>query len=331
MAKASKITWRLLGAALLLGAAGTAAAQADNFPNKPVRIIVPYAPGGASDSIARSIIDFLSKDMGQSFIVDNRAGGNTVIGTNAVAKAPPDGYTLLATTEAFWANHYLQADLTYDSLKELTMVVPLGRSESILAVNPAVPANNLKEFIAYAKANPGKLNVAVTSTVGVLHLSRLSSETGAKFTIVNYNGGAPALTDLVAGNVQFAAFNILVVLPMIQAGKLKGLAISGDKRDAGFPNIPTFSEEGVKTFTPGGPGQYPLLAPIKTPKPVMEKINASVRKVEQDPEVLSRLGKIRVSPVVMNLAQSEQLFKSEIDRYGEMVKASGLQRGQAIQ
>ena len=313
---------------LLLAVASLAGAQpAASYPNKPVRIVVPYAPGGASDLLARALADRLTKELSHPFILDNRAGGGTIIGTNTVAKAAADGYTLLVTTEAFFANHWLPLDLPYDSLKDFALITPLGRSESVLTVHPSVATKTLGEFIAYAKANPGKLNVAVTSAVGVINLHKFNTATATKFTIVNYNGGAPAITDLLSGNVQVVIFNALNVQSLIKAGKLRGLAISGDKRDSALPEVPTFAESSVQNFDPAGPVQYPWLAPNRTPKDIIEKLNAQARRALAHPELMSRLDQMRVTPVPTSVTVAEKLLRSELERYGKLVKDSGLKPG----
>ena len=316
---------RLLCTGLVMAAACTAGAQsATSYPSKPVRIIVPTVPGGASDVIARLVSEKFFREMGQNFVVDNRGGGDGIIGTGAVARAAADGYTLLLTTDSFLFNHWLHTDLPYDSLKDFTLISPLTRAETVLTVHPSVAANNLRDFITYARANPGKLNAASGSLLGVVKNNWFMNLTGTKLTNVNYKGGGPAIVDLLAGNVQVVIFTASVVLQHINAGKLKALAISGDRRDSRLPDVPTFAEGALKEFDPAGPLQMPFLAPSRTPRNIMEKLNAQVRRVLADPEVIGWLSKQGLAPVIMTAAESEKLLPAEMARYGKLIKDAGV-------
>jgi tripartite-type tricarboxylate transporter receptor subunit TctC len=222
MVKLSRNILHLLCTGLLMVMAGLAGAQsAASYPSKPVRIIVPTVPGGVSDAMARLLSDRFLKGMGQNFIVDNRGGGEGIIGTAAVARAAPDGYTLLVTSDAFLVNHWLRTNLPYDSFKDFKLISPLTRAESLLVVHPSVAVSNLKDFIAYARANPGKLNLASGSVGGDMKNYRFMNQAGAKLTNVNYKGAGPAMVDLLGGNVQVGLFSVAVVTQQIKAGKLR--------------------------------------------------------------------------------------------------------------
>jgi tripartite-type tricarboxylate transporter receptor subunit TctC len=202
MVKLSRPIPRLLCTGFLMAVAGSAGAQsAADYPHKPVRLILPYAPGGGTAPVTNILPEKFSKDLGQNFILDNRPGGDGVIGINAAAKANPDGYTLLGSTVTIIVNYWLRPDLPYNTLKDFTPVAALSRSESVLTVHPSFPANDLTEFISYARANPGKVNVASVSASGVLNYQRFMNVTGTKLTSVNYKGGGQALIDLLGGHV----------------------------------------------------------------------------------------------------------------------------------
>lgn len=315
--------WFCVGLAMLAGESSLA--QPAAYPNKSVRIIIPFAPGSASTPTVALYADKFGKEMGQVFISDHRPGGDTIVGTEAAAKANGDGYTLLAVSSAILVNHWLRKDLSYNALRDLAPISTLSRSDSALAIHPSVPANDLKEFIAYAKANPGKLNMISTAPAAYLHYQRLTNLTGAKFTIVNYKGGGPAMTDLLSGNVQGFITNISQLQGFIRAGKLRGLGVGGDKRSSAAPEVPTFAEGGLKDYDPGN--WLALFAPIKTPRNIIEKLNAEVRKAQESSDVSGALVKQGVTPRYMTVAQAESFFRTEAERFGKLIKDSGLKAG----
>ena len=323
-----QISRLLLCAGFLMAVTNAVCAQsAASYPNKPVRVIVPYPPGGGSDFTARIVFNGLTRIMGQPFIIDNRAGGETIIGVNAVAKATPDGYTLLVISDVLLANHWMMPGLPYDASKDFTLVAPLARSESGLLVHPSVPADNLKGFVGYAKANPDKLNVAIGSPLNMLSFQRFMNATGTRFTVVNYKGAGPSIADLVAGNVQVFISNLAAARPLIKSGKVRSFAVSGGKRDPELPDVPTFDEGGVKGFEPSGPLQNMLLAPGKTPRDIVEKLNAQAARALADPEVIRAMAKLGINPAPMNVAAAEKTFRTELERFGQLVKDAGLRPG----
>jgi tripartite-type tricarboxylate transporter receptor subunit TctC len=321
--KSSNALWRILCASLLIAVAGSASAQsAASYPSKPVRVIVPLAPGGAVSTVARIYADRLGKELGKTFIVDHRAGGDTVVGTAAAAAAAPDGYTLLVVSPAFAVNQTLYPDRGYDSLKDFAPVAGLVQTSWLLVTNPKVPANNLKEFVAYSKANKDKVNLNNASSIGTLMIQQLDDVTGFKFTVVNYKGQSPATTDLVSGVVQATLTTATNVEEFVKAGKLKVIATAGEKRNPLFPNVPTFAEQGYPGFV--ATSWYALLAPAKTPPEIVEKVNAAVRKLQADPELKGLLGKLGFEPYPTTVAEIQNVIPSEIDRYGKLVKKTGL-------
>ncbi len=325
MIKLSRRTSRLLCTGLLMAVAGSAGAQsAASYPNKPVRVIVPFAVGSATTALMGVFGDKFSRDLGQNFIADHRPGGDTIVGTTAAAKATPDGYTLLVVSSALLFNHWVRQDLPYNALKDFTPISGLTRSQSALAVHPSV-AGNLTEFISHAKANPGKLNMISTAPVAYLHYQRFMNATGTKLTIVNYKGGAPAIADLLSGNVQGFITNVSSLDSLIKAGKLRGLAIGGDKRSPLVPDMPTFAEAGVKDYDPGN--WIALFAPSKTPRDIIEKMNAEVRRAQTAPEVIGALNKLNLDTNLTTIAQAENFIRTEAERFGKLIKDSGLKAG----
>ena len=318
---------RLLCTGILMAVASAAGAQsAAGYPNKPVRLILPYAVGGGTAPVTNLLPDRFRRDTGQNFILDNRPGGDGVVGINSAAKAAPDGYTLVGSTVSIIVNYWLRPDLPYHTLKDLTPVVSMSRSESVLAVHPSFPANDLKEFIGYARANPGKVNVANVSASGALNYQMFMNVTGTKLTTINYKGGGQALIELLGGQVPVYIAGIGNVQSFIRAGKLKGFGISGDKRSPVLPDVPTFAEAGLKEFDTGN--WFMLFAPSKTPKAIVEKLNAQMRKIMQEPEVISMLAQQSLAPYPMTVAQGEKFIRTEAARIGKLVKDAGLKPGE---
>lgn len=324
--------WIRLSAMLLLIAfAGAALGQsAATYPNRVVRGIVPYPPGGNNDLMSRMVFAWLGKSLGQSFIVENRPGGDTVIGTVAVAKAPPDGYTLLIHSDAMLANHWLQLELPYDTLRDFTLITSLATTESALLVSNGAPADNLRALVGYVKANPEKLNAAIGSPLNMLSFQRFmnGTDTKGKFTLVNYKGAAPALADLISGNVHAFLSNLPSAKPLIRGGKVRSLAVSGPRRDPEIPDVATFDEGGVKGFQPSGPLQNMLLTPSRTPADVVEKLNALVAKALVDPEIVRNTAKLGITTLYLTVPEADRTFRAELERFGQLVKDAGLKPGQ---
>jgi tripartite-type tricarboxylate transporter receptor subunit TctC len=281
--------------------------------------------GGGTAPVTNLLPERFSRDFGQNLIVDNRPGGDGVIGINAAAKAAPDGYTLLGSTVTIIVNYWLHPDLPYNTLKDFTPVSTLSRAESVLAVHASFPANDLKEFISYARANPGKVDVASVSASNVLNYQRFMNVTGTRLTTVNYKGGGQALVDLLGGHVPVYIAGVGNVQSFIRAGKLKGLAISGDKRSPVLPDVPTFPEAGLKDFDTNN--WFMLFAPSKTPRDIIEKLNAELRRIMEAPDVAGALAKQSLTPYLTTVSQSEKFVRAEADRIGKLIKDSGLKAG----
>ncbi|MES3004153.1 MAG: tripartite tricarboxylate transporter substrate binding protein [Pseudomonadota bacterium] len=293
------------------------------FPTKPMRIVVPFPPGGSVDPLARLIGQKMGETFGQQVIVDNRPGGNTVIGTEYAAKSPADGYTLLLTASSHVTNPQL-LPTNYDPIKDFTPVATVSTTDMILVTNASVPANNLKEFIALAKAKPGQLNFSSAGSGNPNHLAGelLNMMAGIKTTHVPYKGGGPAITDLVGGQVQFSMGSPIIVMPFIRSGKLKPLAVSSPQRMALLPDVPTMAEAGL----PGYEVRiwYGLLAPAGTPKEIVTKIANEVNRIMALPEMKTMLDTAGMGRYTTTHEQFEAVLKSDMDKFGKIIKAANV-------
>jgi tripartite-type tricarboxylate transporter receptor subunit TctC len=298
-------------------------AVAQDFPARPVRLIVPYPAGGATDVMARIIAQKLSSSLGQQFVVDNRPGAGAIVGTEIVARSAADGYTLLmgTTTNAIGASLY--AKLPYDFEKDLAPVGLIAAGQFCLVVHPAVPVNSVKELVALAKARPGQLNFASSGNGGGPHLAieMLKSMAGVNMFHVPYKGAAAGITDLLAGAVQLMAIDISLVLPHMKAGKLKGLAVSGAQRSGAVPELPTVAESGYPGYevTPW----YGLLAAAGTPHAVIAKLNGELAKVTGDAAMREKLLSQGIDPVAGAPQEFARAIHADIVKYAKLVKSSG--------
>jgi len=295
------------------------------YPNQPVRIVVPYPPGGFNDTLARTASEYLTKAWKQSVIVENKPGGNTLIGNTLVAQSKPDGYTLLITPLPFSALPGLYRDkMQYNALKDFEPVIWAGSTQNILTVRADSPFKDVKSLIAYAKANPGKLNYGSTGSGSSNHLSmELFLElTGTKMSHIPYKGSAPAVTALLAGDIDVLFDNLPNVYPNITAGKLTALAATGAKRAALLPNIPTVVEAGV-------PGYevyvwFGMQAPAGTPAEVVQKINADMVKMLHEKDVVDRFGKQGVEVVASTPAEFKTLVNNEVKKWTGVIDRAGI-------
>jgi len=311
---------------LLIGTIATFAAPApaqQAYPNKPIRIIVPFPPGASNDILARLVGKKLTDSLGVQTIIDNRAGGSTIIGASAVAKSPPDGYTLLVTSGTHLITPLL-IPAPYDPIKDFAPVATLDRSDYLLVVHPALPANNLKEFIALAKARPGQINYASSATGSGNHLSAelLALRTGIKMQHVPYKGGGPAVVDLMAGQVQMFFNSPSSTLPYVKSGKLKAIAMTGEVRFPALPNVPTFTESGLSNFDVKS--WHAILAPPATPKIIIDTLAAEVARILAMPDTVERLASLGLAPFVSTPEQLAALMRSETVRYGAVIKAANI-------
>lgn len=292
-------------------------------PTQPIRVIIPYAAGGTSDIIARTMSDHVSKRLGQPLLIENRGGGATQIGTSAVAKAAPDGHTLLLVANTFMINPSLFKTLPYDSLKDLTPITYAGVTPHTIVVNPDVPAKNLKELLDLAKAKPGQINYGSVGIGTSFHLGteELKKLSGTNMVHVPYKGMGQVLTDLVAGNIQMAFGNTPNAAPLVQAGKLRAIAVAHPKRVPQLPDVPTVGEQGFPGFESNSGFIY--FAPGGTPPAVLDRLNAVFVEVLNLPEVKEALTKQGVEVMATSRADTLDFIKKEMKRYAEVVAFSG--------
>ena len=308
---------RLLITVLSL-AAGAASAQ--TYPNHAVRLVVPFLAGGSTDIVGRTVAQKLSEMWGQPVVVDNRPGGSTMIGTEAVARAAPDGYTLLMTPAPFTINPSLVAKVAYDALNDFAPVTLINTTPLVMVVNPGVPAKNVREFIALAKAKPGKLNFGSSGTGGSNHLAGelFNAMAGLKMAHIPYKGNAGALTDLVGGHLDVVYNGLTSALALVKGRKLRALAMTSLKRNATLPDVPTLDESGLKGFE--AVAWNGLTAPAKTPREVIAKINADVLKVVNSPELKERLKAEGSDPVGNTPEQFGVFLRDEIAKWAKVIK-----------
>jgi tripartite-type tricarboxylate transporter receptor subunit TctC len=309
----------LLFAALFL----TGSAAHAEFPEKTIRIVVPYPPGGFNDTLGRIVAQKLGEAWGQSTVVENRPGGGTLIGTESVAKAPPDGHTLLVVAFPFAVNPSLYAKLPYDTVKDFAPLLLAGQTPNLLVVNPEVPIHSVKELIAAAKARPGSLSYGSTGSGSSNHLSMelFRTMTGVELVHVPYKGSAPMVTDLLGGHVQVAFDNTPNVLPQVKAGKLRALAITSATRSAMVPDVPTVSEAGVPGYEVGV--WFGIVAPAGTPPAVLGKLNAELNRMLAMPDVKQKFADQGVEPVGGPPERFAEHLKAQIEKWTKVVKESG--------
>ncbi len=304
---------------------GASAAQAQSFPNRAVRIIVPYPAGGSVDNISRAVAPRLSAIWGQPIVIENRAGGATQIAADLVAKSGPDGYTLFATgMETFAINPYMLSKLSYD-VKDFTPVSGYGLSNQILVVPSASPFKSMADLMSHARAKPGELNYATIGLGGSSHINMVlfESMTGLKLTPVHYKGGAPAVTDLLGGHVPSAFLSSQLVTQGILSGHIRPLAVGSKKRLAHHPNVPTVAESGVPGFE--AVSWFGVWAPAGTPRDVVVKLNADIQKVFADPDFREKfLDKALLDAIPGSPEQFADFIKAEADKWSKVVKDANL-------
>jgi tripartite-type tricarboxylate transporter receptor subunit TctC len=309
-------------AALLCAASLPAAAQ--NYPVKPVRLMVPFVPGGNTDIIARVVTPEMSKALGQQIVIENRGGAGSTIGTEVVAKAPADGYTLLMVSAAHVINPAMIRKLPYDSIKDFAPISVVADVPTAFAVNPHLPVKNVKEFVALAKAKPGQLNYSTAGrgTVGHLAAELLSSIAGIKMVHIAYKGTGQSITDLIAGHVQLQFSSMPAVINQARAGKLRLLAQTGEKRSAAAQDVPTMVESGVKGFVVSS--GFGLLAPAGTPRPVIDRVHGALVKALSDPGVRNNLSGQGADPVGNTPEQYDAFNKAEIAKWVKVARGAGI-------
>lgn len=315
------LTRRTLAVAILSGLTGIAGAQqADQYPNKPIKIIVPTTPGGGIDNGARILAESLREAWGQPVIIENRPGANSIIGHTAVAKAPADGYTLLFTSNAYVVVPLAVAKLPYEP-KELIPVASLAYTPYVMVTNNALPVNSVQQFIAYAKSKPGELNYGATVGAG----SHIAGEvfiamTGTKMQFIPYKGGGPVMTDLIGGQIQVSWNSVNAAGPQIKAGKIKALAVSGEKRFPTLPDVPTFIEAGLPEYRERA--WLGLFATGGTPKAIIDKLSAETARILNMPAVKASLDAQGFIPLVSNPEQFAAMLQKESDALAPVLKAA---------
>ena len=311
----------LLGTLLLGGACG---AFAQGYPNRAVRIIVPYPAGGTVDAVARVVAQRLTEQMGQSFIVDNRAGANGVIGSDAVAKAAADGYTLLVQASTFVTNPILLKNLPYDMMRDFTPVSNIGSVPLIVTAHPGVAANDLREFIAQVQASPTRYTFAAPPTGSAGHLAEEAIKSGAKLGIqlIPYKGTAPALADVLGGHVSALIDALPSSYPQVKGGKLKALAVTSPQRIAFLPNVPTVAESGLPGFDMVS--WYGLWGPANLPKDLARRLSAEVAKAVRSPLAMERLGEQGFDAVGSAPEEFSTFLEQELVKYTRIVRQANV-------
>ena len=318
----SRVARIVLAVCALVLAPGAAVAQ-QAYPGKPIRMIVPFAAGGSTDNLARTMAQKLSEALGQPVIVDNRPGGNAVIGSEALVKSAPDGYTIMMTS----VDHTVIPQLLptpYDPVRDFAPVGAVSYTQLLLVVNPSVPANNLQELIALAKAKPGQLNYASSGSGGVPHLTgeMFNGLAGIRMQHIPYKGGGPAMIDLIGGQVQLSFAIPINAIPQIKTGKLRPIAITGTSRLEALPQVPTFTEAGVpgldvKTW-------FAVFAPAATPKPVIDRLSNEIIGILGRPDVKEKLFAQGMEPYVTTADEFAAIVKADVAKYGQVIKAGNI-------
>jgi tripartite-type tricarboxylate transporter receptor subunit TctC len=312
---------RLIAFALAALLAAPAAAQ---YPDKPIRFVVPQAPGSATDTISRIVTPEMAKVLGQQVVVDNRPGGALTIGIDIVAKAPPDGYTIgMGPIGALAITRHMVAKLPYDIERDLQPVALVSRGHLLLAVSPSLPVGSVVELIAYAKQNPGKLLNASSSNGSPGHVGGelFKYMTGTEIVHVPYKGGAMAINDLVAGHVQVMWESLNSIAPHARSGKVKALAVSGARRSPGFPDLPTIAEAGVPGYEAGT--WTGVIAPAGLPRPVLDRLNAAVNAAIRSPLFVERFATIGDEPAGGTPEEFAALIRRDSAKWADVVKRSG--------
>jgi len=300
-------------------------ALGQSFPSKPIRIVVGYPPGGGSDLVARLVATGLSERVGQQVIVDNRPGASGLIANEIVSKSPPDGYTLLLANSSFSYIPAMYSKLQYDMRRDFAPVAIIGDAQYVLVIHPSVPAKNVRELLALAKAQPGKLNYGSGGAGGSSHLATelLKTMIGTSILHVPYKGNAPAMTAAVAGEVDLTIAPIPTVLPFVHAGRSRALATTGAKRSELMPNVPTVAESGVPGYQCGS--WFGFMAPAKTPAPVVGKLSAEMLALLKSREFEEKLRtQIGADPMGMSAQQFASFFARDIEKWSKIIRALGI-------
>jgi tripartite-type tricarboxylate transporter receptor subunit TctC len=315
---------RWLTALAMLIAMDCAAARAETYPNRPVRLIVPFAAGGLNDVVARLVAPYLERSLGQPFIIDNRPAASGIVGTDATAKATPDGYTLLMVASSFTVIPATHAKVPYDAERDLAPVVMVAKNSLLFLVNPKVPAKSLAEFVTLAKASPGKFNYASPGAATQTHLvvELFSQKAGIKLQHIPYRGGAPAMTAMVAGETQFTAISTLLSLPQIQSAALRAIASGSLTRDPQLPDLPTVAEQGFPGFE--AIQWIGLLTTAGTPSEIIDRLNAEVNRALRDPDLIAKFAQQGISPAGGSAADFQRTIAADLKNWTEIARAANI-------
>jgi len=315
---------RLGALAALLIAFAPVTAPAQDYPNRPIRLIVPFAAGGLNDVVARLVGPYLERSLGQPVVIDNRPAAGGMVGTDAVAKAPPDGYSLLMVASSFAIIPATRAQMPYDAERDLAPIVMVAKNSLLFLVNPKVPATSLAEFVALAKAEPGKFNYAspgaATQTSLVIEL--FSRKAGIRLQHIPYRGGAPAMTAMVAGETQFTAISTLLSLPQLQAGALRAIATGSLAREPQLPDLPTVAEQGYPGFE--AIQWIGLLTTAGTPPAIVERINAEVNRALRDPDLIAKFAQQGIAPAGGTPAEFVHTIATDLRNWTETARAANI-------
>lgn len=311
----------ILAAAAL---ASTATVHADNYPSRPIRLVVPYAPGGSADIVARRISDEWAKATGGNIFVENKAGAGGNIGVDAVAKSAPDGYTIGLQTVSLAINPSLFAKMPYDTLKDLAPIGMVATSQHVLVVNPKFPAKDAKELVSALKSHPGKYNYGSAGPGSTFHMAAELFKDVAQADVMHvpYKGGGPALVDTMAGMVDMSFPVLSAAVPHLQSGKLRAIGVTGPKRSALLPNVPSLQEAGVPGYS--FETWFMVFAPANTPKPVIDKLNAALNKAISAPELKDKLVRDGFDPVPSTPAQAQVRLSQELGSWNKLIRERGI-------
>ena len=306
--------------AISVGLSATLPALAQNYPTKPVRVIVGFAPGGGGDILSRAFASEMEKALGQPFLVENRPGANGLVAAGQLAKLPADGYTLGMTVPAVFTNALLVPNTPYKVPNDFQPIGMMATTPMLLVVHPKVQANSVKEFIALAKASPGKVNYAGAGNASTVHLfmELLNYKAGIQTTHIPYGGGGPGMASTVAGDTDVTWVSTVQGLPLVNAGKLKVLAVSTAQRIKSLPNVPTMIEAGVPGFAVDV--WFGYHAPAGTPRPIVERLNAEMNRIARTPDMLARIDKLGAVPMYGSAEDFAAVQKAEVDRWTELFK-----------
>jgi tripartite-type tricarboxylate transporter receptor subunit TctC len=315
---------RLFLVLLLLSLTGISGAFAETYPSRPIRLIVPFAAGGLNDVVARLVAPYLEKSLGQPVIVDNRPAASGIVGTEATAKAPPDGHTLLMVASSFTVIPATNPKVPYDAERDLAPIAMVAKNPLLFLVNPKVPAHSLAEFVALAKANPSKFNYASPGAATQTHLvvELFSQKAGIRLQHIPYRGGAPAVTAMVAGDTQFTVISTLLSLPQIQAGALRAIATGGLARDPQLPDLPTVAEQGYPGFE--AIQWIGLLTTAGTPNEIIARLNAELNQALRDPDLIARFSQQGLAPAGGTAAEFQGTITGDLKNFSEIARAANI-------